>query len=352
MARSTRGLRFTARRVNGSGAWATSQREFGGVDYELYVTSFLIRFRFHVKITRFHLHEFKNAYDELANVTIERPYALYDRTQTPFRDVTLRALGISPWSTARSTPCLAFSLNSYAILQQSPAWLRYSPGTGFRSTDWFGQALYKVGNVANKLGDGVVAYPAPEDEKTGKSMGFKLKNVTFTYPVSQSSQNALFNISLSIKPSHLVVIVGTNGSGKSTLIRILSRLYDYAFGEHPLAKELEGLRKTIDLSGCEKQKLVAAHTFMRFHSNLIKFVARDEPSSALDAEAEVRLFRISEDSLKQEREKLWSMKDGTVAKMGLLEELMKKDGESAKLYDIRANAFAPGEGIGEGVANA
>ncbi|KAF9035461.1 hypothetical protein BJ165DRAFT_1562101 [Panaeolus papilionaceus] len=75
--------------------------------------------------------------------------------------------------------------------------------------------------------------------------------------------------------------------------------------QHPLAKELEGLRKTIDVSGGEKQKLVAAHTFMRFHSNLIKFVARDEPSSALDAEAEVRLFRISEDSLKQEREKLW-----------------------------------------------
>ncbi|KAF9035476.1 hypothetical protein BJ165DRAFT_1409354 [Panaeolus papilionaceus] len=56
-------------------------------------------------------------------------------------------------------------------------------------------------------------------------------------------------------------------------------------GWHPLDKELEGLRKAIDVRGGEKQKLVAAHTFMHFHSNLIIFVAEDEPSSALDAEA-------------------------------------------------------------------
>ncbi|KAF9035487.1 hypothetical protein BJ165DRAFT_1562214, partial [Panaeolus papilionaceus] len=53
--------------------------------------------------------------------------------------------------------------------------------------------------------------------------------------------------------------------------------------QHPLAKELEGLRKTIDVSVGEKQSLRAY--MMRFHSNPIKFVAVDEPSSALDAEA-------------------------------------------------------------------
>ncbi|KAF9035471.1 hypothetical protein BJ165DRAFT_645604 [Panaeolus papilionaceus] len=103
----------------------------------------------------------------------------------------------------------------------------------FRSTKRFGQVvigvrkLYEVGNVAKKLGDGVVAYPAPEHEKGGNSMRFELKNVTFTYPVSQSSQNrySIIHISLSIKPNHHVVTIGTNASGKSTLIRILSRLY-------------------------------------------------------------------------------------------------------------------------------
>lgn len=38
------------------------------------------------------------------------------------------------------------------------------------------------------------------------------------------------DISLTIKPGDLVIIVGANGSGKSTLIRLLSRLYDATSG--------------------------------------------------------------------------------------------------------------------------
>ncbi|KAF9035492.1 P-loop containing nucleoside triphosphate hydrolase protein, partial [Panaeolus papilionaceus] len=113
-----------------------------------------------------------------------------------------------------------------------------------------------------------------------------------------------------------------------------------------LAKELEGLRKTIDVSVGEKQSLVAAHTFMRFHSNLIKFVAVDEPSSALDAEAELRPFQrlvnIREGKtmvfvthrfggLVKEADLVVCMKKGTIAEMGTHEELMKKDGEYAKI---------------------
>ncbi|KAF9035444.1 P-loop containing nucleoside triphosphate hydrolase protein [Panaeolus papilionaceus] len=412
--------------------------------------------------------EFKKAYDKLANVTVEHPYMLYDRTETPFRDMMLKALGDLPMVYCALLTILRpshFSLSSLAILQQSSAWLGYSLGTVFQSTETFRQAvmsvrkLYEAGNVVNKLSDGVVAYPAPEDEKAGKGMGFELKNVTFTYPGSQSKQNALSDISLSIKHNQLVVIVGTNGSGKSTLIRILSRLYDPTSGEvcidgrasssyrvgdlhkatailsqdnslypltlaenigigfperssdmdlirqaaeeggavdvikkledgyetrldpmqesfsvnlyndkqHPLAKELEGLRKPIDVSGGEKQKLVAARTFMRFHSNLIKFVAVDEPSSALDAEAELRLFqRLIKaregktmvfvthrfGGLVKEADLVVCMKDGTIAEIGTHEELMKKDGEYAKLYNIQANAFAPGGGVSEGVASA
>ncbi|KAF9035473.1 P-loop containing nucleoside triphosphate hydrolase protein, partial [Panaeolus papilionaceus] len=229
------------------------------------------------------------------------------------------------------------------------------------------------------------------------------RNVTFTYPRSQPKQNALSDISLSIKPDELVVIVGNNGSGKSTLILILSRLHDPTSGEvcidgrlsssyrvgdlhkatailsqdnslypltlaenirirfparssdmdlirqaaeeggavdvikkledgyetrldpmqesfsvnlyndkqHPLAKELEGLRKTIDVSGGELQN---ARTFMRFHSNLIKFVAVDEQSSALDAEAELRLFQRLV-GLVKEADLVVCMKDGTIAEM-------------------------------------
>ncbi|KAF9035478.1 hypothetical protein BJ165DRAFT_1509755, partial [Panaeolus papilionaceus] len=45
------------------------------------------------------------------------------------------------------------------------------------------------------------------------------------------------------------------------------------------------------------------------------------------------------------------MKDGTIAEIGTHEELMKNDGEYAKLYNIQANAFAPAGGVGEGVAS-
>ncbi|KAF9035441.1 hypothetical protein BJ165DRAFT_1509636 [Panaeolus papilionaceus] len=100
--------------------------------------------------------------------------------------------------------------------------------------------------------------------------------------------------------------------------------------EHPLAKELEGLRNTIDVSGGELQKLVAERTFMRFYSNLIKFVAVDEPSSALDAEAELRLFQTLVKAregktmvfvthrfsgLVKEADLVVCMKDGTIAEM-------------------------------------
>lgn len=59
----------------------------------------------------------------------------------------------------------------------------------------------------------------------------KLRNVNFSYPGSKNKTNALNDISLSIKPGALVVIVGANGSGKSTIIKLLTRLYDATSGE-------------------------------------------------------------------------------------------------------------------------
>ncbi|KAF9035475.1 P-loop containing nucleoside triphosphate hydrolase protein [Panaeolus papilionaceus] len=264
--------------------------------------------------------EFKKAYDKLVNVPVEHPYMLYDRTETPCRDMMLKALGDLPMVYRALLTILRplhFSLSSLAILQQSSAWLGYSLGTVFQSTETFRQPVMSMRKLYEEC--------------------------------SQSKQNAVSDISLSIKPNQLVIIVGTNGSGKSTLIRILSCLYDPTSGEvcidrraslsyrvrdlhkatailsqdnllytltlaenigirfperssnmdlirqaaeeggavdvikkpedgyemrldpmqesfsvnlyndkqHPLVKELEGLRKTIDMSGGEKQKLVA-----------------------------------------------------------------------------------------------
>jgi len=121
-----------------------------------------------------------------------------------------------------------------------------------------------------------------------------------------------------------------------------------------LAKELEKLEKTIDVSGGERQRLVASRTFMRFNSGNVRFVAVDEPSSALDPEGELELFN----NLLKERagktmvfvthrfghltkyaDLIICMKDGRVAESGTHEELLTLNGEYFKLYNIQAQAF-------------
>ena len=49
--------------------------------------------------------------------------------------------------------------------------------------------------------------------------------MTFEYSGSKTTKKALSNVSFSIKPGQLVVIVGANGSGKSSLMKMLNRLY-------------------------------------------------------------------------------------------------------------------------------
>lgn len=273
------------------------------------------------------------------------------------------------------------------------------------------------------------------------------RNLSFNYPGSQTTKNALTNINLSISSGQLVVIVGANGSGKSTILKLLSRIYDPsspssllvdglpiseycmsdlhratatltqehhlfplslgeniglghvqnvhdldairraadqggatpciekmekgfetrldpmngAYGhrlpsetDHPLAVELERLAKRIELSGGEKQRVVASRTFMRFGTDNVKFVAVDEPSSALDPEGEAQLFdnliKVREGKtmifvthrfghLTKFADLIVCMKEGSVAEQGTHDELMKMGGEYAKLYNIQASAF-------------
>ena len=120
---------------------------------------------------------------------------------------------------------------------------------------------------------------------------------------------------------------------------------------------------------------------MRFKSGKINFVAVDEPSSALDAEGELKLFErliaVREGKtmvfvthrfghLTKHADQIMCvlfflylihflvcvlirtnhflisrcMKEGTVAETGTHEQLMELKGEYAKLYNIQASAFA------------
>ncbi|KAG7097870.1 hypothetical protein E1B28_005182 [Marasmius oreades] len=131
-------------------------------------------------------------------------------------------------------------------------------------------------------------------------------------------------------------------------------LVDESKKDTELAKEVKKLRKSSNVSGGERQRLVAARTFMRFNSNKIKFVAVDEPSSALDPSGEVELF----DHLREARagktmlfvthrfgpitkyaDQIICMKEGKVYEHGTHEQLMVKQGEYYKMYNVQAKAF-------------
>ncbi|KAK0430089.1 P-loop containing nucleoside triphosphate hydrolase protein [Armillaria borealis] len=347
-----------------------------------------------------------------------------------------------------------FSLSSIAILQQSSQSLDWAIEYAVRNINSFRKQyqelknVYDSSNIANTLTEGDVAYPNASSEEKPKGVSFELRDVSFSYPGSQSTKPALSNINLSIKPGQMVIIVGSNGSGKSTILKLLSRIYDPTSGpesilvdgipisryrisdlrratatltqdhslfplslgeniglgyadkvketemidraaekggashclkklergketrlrtqneaygynlpddpDHPLQAELERLQKNIELSGGETQRIIAARTFMRFETGKVRFVAVDEPTSALDSEGEFALF----DNLIQAREGktmifvthrfghltkradlVVCMKDGTIVEAGTHEELMVKEGEYAKLYNIQASAF-------------
>jgi ABC-type multidrug transport system fused ATPase/permease subunit len=114
--------------------------------------------------------------------------------------------------------------------------------------------MYEAFAIKNSMSDGIIEYP-PVEEKGDidlNGMSFEVRyvdsshhqcpmlsyslfiftrNISFSYPGSQTATPALNDVSMSINSGQLVVIVGANGSGKSTLIKILSRLYDPTSGQ-------------------------------------------------------------------------------------------------------------------------
>ncbi|KAL0575375.1 hypothetical protein V5O48_006588 [Marasmius crinis-equi] len=301
--------------------------------------------------------------------------------------------------------------------------------------------IYDIQSIKKVVKDeGRLSYPPEHGSEKGMS------NVTFTYPGSKNTTNALDDVSFKIGAGELVVVVGANGSGKSTFVNILSRLYDptsgqvlvdgvdikdyqlsdirrgiatltqdhhlyplslreniglgsiddmsnddliaeaarkggaeqliakledgldsvlnpklrqYAAlvdegGNSPLARKFKELKKTSNVSGGERQRLVASRTFMRFNSTEVKFVAADEPTAALDPEGELALFT----QLRQEREgktmlfithrfgplvkyadRIICMKDGKIVESGDHATLMALEGEYCKMWSIQAKSF-------------
>ncbi|GLB34638.1 putative ABC transporter [Lyophyllum shimeji] len=189
------------------------------------------------------------------------------------------------------------------------------------------------------------------------------------YPLSLYENIALGNPAL-VSDAALVAKASEHGGASEFIAKLADGLDTilepknnaYSFNvpndpEHPLRKQLEKLSKKIDISGGEKQRVVASRTFMQLHSGKVKFVAVDEPSSALDAEGELQLFerliagRAGKTMifvthrfghLTKHADLIICMKDGTIAESGSHDDLLRSGGEYAKLYQIQADAFSPG----------
>ncbi|KAJ7020069.1 P-loop containing nucleoside triphosphate hydrolase protein [Mycena alexandri] len=397
--------------------------------------------------------EYERARKALGKISDANPHAIYATHPTPVPTMLIQLSGDLPtfyWAASALFEPRAFSITSFAILQQHAQALRFTVSVLFNEVSGIQNCvttvkdLYKMADVKNKIVDGDQPYPNSA-LSSDKGMAFELRNVSFAYPGSTSKENAIRDLSFKIPAGHLVVIVGPNGSGKSSLIKLLTRLYDVDSGEilvdgipikqyrladlqraqalltqdhklYPLtlaenislgnpdkfddmdmvekaaeaggasevirklkdgletnlnpiqtahANELEGHKKLeailknleskADVSGGEKQRLVAARTFMRFSSGNIRFAVADEPSSALDPKAEHRLFQRLRESgdgktmifvthrfghLTKYANLIICMKDGQAVEIGTHKELMARRGEYSELYNVQAQAFA------------
>jgi ABC-type sugar transport system ATPase subunit len=58
-----------------------------------------------------------------------------------------------------------------------------------------------------------------------------ISNVTFNYSGSKTIRPAIDNVSFTIQPGQLVVIVGANGSGKTSMVKLLTRMHEPTTGE-------------------------------------------------------------------------------------------------------------------------
>ncbi|KAL0067401.1 hypothetical protein AAF712_005630 [Marasmius tenuissimus] len=153
-------------------------------------------------------------------------------------------------------------------------------------------------------------------------------------------------------------VIGKLERGVDTVLdsRVLrySQLVDEGDETNPLVIKMEQLERTSNVSGGERQRLVASRTFMRMQSNRIKLVAVDEPTSALDPEGELTLFTQLREARKgktmlfithrfgpltKHADNIICMKDGKIVEFGNHASLMEMDGEYCKMYRIQADAF-------------
>src|SRR4030042_4849919 len=242
----------------------------------------------------------------------------------------------------------------------------------------------------------------------------EFKNVSFCYP--GSSTKVLDNVSLKLESGKNIALVGKNGAGKTTIVKLICRFYDVTDGEIlinginikeldlndwykylgtlfqefikydftvsenitqgrgtdiariKLAAEQSGADKFIselpkkydqvlgkqfedgiELSTGQWQKIAIARAFYQGSPILIL----DEPTSAIDAETEFKIFKNLDKEYKNKSlllishrfstvrnaDKILVIQKGKIIEEGSHEELLKKGGRYARMFNIQAQAY-------------
>lgn len=269
------------------------------------------------------------------------------------------------------------------------------------------QQIMQYLSAPHILSEAVEPRPFPALKK-----GVQVKDLKFIYPSTETL--VLNNINMQFQPGKITAIVGENGSGKSTLIKLLCRLYNATGGEVRIddldiadigtsdlrqnisavfqdygkyymsvednialneeqadsqrlnaASRKAGLAEKINkmpkgyettlgktykngeqLSGGQWQKVALARGMYKQSKILIL----DEPTSAMDPDAEYELF----ENLKADidgriiivvthrlynlkiADNIYCMKNGSVAEEGRFDELVAKGGVFAEMYRKQA----------------
>ncbi|KAE9403125.1 P-loop containing nucleoside triphosphate hydrolase protein [Gymnopus androsaceus JB14] len=243
-------------------------------------------------LVQYIINEFQKARAGLGDISTESPEYQYEEKQSLFTKILTGLVGDFPliyYAVITLLNPTSISVSTIASLQQSAILLRWLFWDIFYQADLIRRSVSRVQNLYDMekniqvMKDGDLPYPS--EKQSVKGMGFELR---------------------------------------------------------------------LNISGGERQRLVASRTFMRFHSDQIKFVAVDEPSSALDPEGELELFNNLREArtnktmifvthrfghLTKYADKILCMKEGKVEEFGTHVELMAKEGEYCKMYNIQAKAF-------------
>lgn len=257
---------------------------------------------------------------------------------------------------------------------------------------------------------------APPETLGGRAFGdLHAERIGFTYPGSASP--ALHDVNITLREGEIVALVGANGSGKTTLSKVLGGLYrpdtgvlrragvpvhdlkelresaatvfqdftryrlpavdNIAFGRPNTPTDMErvvhaarqagahellhglpdGYRTVLskeftagaDLSGGQWQRLALARAFYRE----APFVILDEPTAALDPQAEADLFAGIRElfigrtvllvshrfSSVRHADRIYVLDAGRVVEEGTHESLMREAGTYARFFRLQATAY-------------